>query len=188
MDAGSRHQAALDDVRCATGASHVPEPRDDRRVRRSRLVFVAAVLSARADRLFLRARGAVTGLSRRVSARRAPISTSAAHSPRPAAAPSGTFTLYTSVTQTTVDAVVAGPTTPTQAFPLDVFRAPTGELAGPHRRRPRAGRIRGDVLWLTDPLSIAGLRAPGPAPGLDAADAAAIDPGYRRTRSWAPAS
>ena len=61
--------------------------------------------------------------------------------------------LYTSVTEATVSAVV-------DAFEaesgrsVEVFRAPTGELAARIAAEKRSGGIQADVLWLSDPLSM----------------------------------
>lgn len=69
-------------------------------------------------------------------------------------AASGTLRVYTSVTQDTVDAVVAGFEAANPGVTVDVFRAPTGELAARIAAETREGGLQADVLWLTDPLSI----------------------------------
>jgi iron(III) transport system substrate-binding protein len=66
----------------------------------------------------------------------------------------GALRLYTSVTQDTVDAVVAGFEAANPGVTVDVFRAPTGELAARIAAETREGRLQADILWLTDPLSI----------------------------------
>ena len=66
----------------------------------------------------------------------------------------GTVRLYTSVTQDTVDAVVAGFAAAHPGLAVAVFRAPTGELAARIASEQREGGLQADVLWLTDPLSI----------------------------------
>lgn len=76
-------------------------------------------------------------------------------------AASGTLRLYTSVTQDTVDAVVAGFETANPGVTIDVFRAPTGELAARIAAETREGAVQADVLWLTDPLSIQQYAADG---------------------------
>jgi iron(III) transport system substrate-binding protein len=68
----------------------------------------------------------------------------------------GTITLYTSVTQNTVDAVVKGFTDAHPEVNVDVFRAPTAEVAARIATDIASGGLKADVLWLTDPLSIAG--------------------------------
>jgi len=72
-----------------------------------------------------------------------------------------TLRIYTSVTQGTVDSVVDGFS---QQFPdldVEVFRAPTGEVAARIATEKRTGGVRADVLWLTDPLSMQQYEADG---------------------------
>lgn len=69
------------------------------------------------------------------------------------AAPSQ-LTIYTSVTQDTVDAVVAAFEAQRPEVDVVVFRAPTGELTARIAAEAREGGIGADVLWMTDPLSI----------------------------------
>ncbi len=67
--------------------------------------------------------------------------------------PSGTLRLYSSVTQDTIDAVLAAYA---QAFPnvkVELFRAPTGQLDARIAGELRTGGVDADVLWATDPLS-----------------------------------
>jgi iron(III) transport system substrate-binding protein len=73
-----------------------------------------------------------------------------------AAGVAGTITLYTSVTQNTVDAVVKGFTDAHPGVDVEVFRAPTAEVAARIATDIAGGGLKADVLWLTDPLSIAG--------------------------------
>lgn len=75
-------------------------------------------------------------------------------SPTPLAEPSGTVRLYTSVTQDTVDAVLAAYAEAAPDVTVEVFRAPTGELDARIAAELRDGQIGGDVLWGTDPLSV----------------------------------
>lgn len=72
--------------------------------------------------------------------------------PTSAAAPQ--LTLYTSVTQNTVDAVVAGFTAAHPGAKVDVFRATTGALNARIAAEQRSGGVRADVVWGTDPLSM----------------------------------
>lgn len=65
-----------------------------------------------------------------------------------------TVTIYTSVTQATVDAVVSGFETENSDVTVEVFRAPTGEVAARLEAERRTGDVGADVLWLTDPLSM----------------------------------
>jgi iron(III) transport system substrate-binding protein len=97
---------------------------------------------------------------------------------------SATIRLYTSVTQTTVDAVVAGFKSAHPGVAVDVFRAPTGELAARIAAELRDGRIRGDLLWLTDPLSIQGYAAQGLLRTWQPAAAAGIGDAYQSNTFW----
>ncbi len=102
----------------------------------------------------------------------------------PVPEPSGTIRLYTSVTQATVDAVVAGYSAAHPGVTVDVFRAPTGELAARIAAEQRDGRILGDVLWLTDPLSIQAYASQGLLRAWEPTEAAGIDPAYRGETHW----
>jgi iron(III) transport system substrate-binding protein len=77
-------------------------------------------------------------------------------SSKPAATSTGPWklTLYTSVTQNTVDAVVAGFTAAHPGAKVDVFRATTGQLNARIAADERSGGVRADVIWGTDPLSM----------------------------------
>ena len=66
----------------------------------------------------------------------------------------GTITLYTSVTQDTVDAVLAALAEQHPGLAVEVFRAPTGELDARIASELRSGGIGADVLWVSDPLSL----------------------------------
>lgn len=98
--------------------------------------------------------------------------------------PGGTIRLYTSVTQATVDAVVADYTAAHPDVTIDVFRAPTGELAARIATELRDGRILGDVLWLTDPLSIQAYAEQDLLRTWQPTEAAGIDPAYRGDTYW----
>ena len=91
----------------------------------------------------------------------------------------GTLTLYTSVTQGTVDAVVAGFEAAHPGVTVDVFRAPTAEVAARIATEIAGGGLRADVLWLTDPLSIAGYADQKLLQAWSPPSAAAIDAAYR---------
>lgn len=71
------------------------------------------------------------------------------------------ITLYTSVTQETVDAVVAGFAALTPSVTVRTFRAPTGQLAARIAADERAGGIDADLIWLSDPLSMQPLEQEG---------------------------
>ena len=98
--------------------------------------------------------------------------------------PSGAITLYTSVTQATVDAVVTAYETAHPGVQVEVFRAPTGQLAGRIATDLRTGRIAADVLWLTDPLSIEAYAAQGLLRAWHPAAAAGIADAYRGDSFW----
>ena len=66
----------------------------------------------------------------------------------------GDVTVYTSVTQDTVDAVLAALAEVNPALSVEVFRAPTGELDARIATEQRTGGLGADVLWMTDPLSV----------------------------------
>jgi iron(III) transport system substrate-binding protein len=95
----------------------------------------------------------------------------------------GTLVLYTSVTQDTVNVVVAGFEADNPGMNVEVFRAPTGELNARIAADLRQGEIGADVLWLTDPLSMQQYDAQGvlhPA----RPDAGAVPAEYREERFW----
>ena len=64
------------------------------------------------------------------------------------------LSLYTSVTQETVDAVTAGYTKAHPGAKVTVFRAPTGQLNARIAADLRSGGLKADVIWGTDPLSM----------------------------------
>ncbi len=77
-------------------------------------------------------------------------------SSKPTAGTSGApvLTLYTSVTQNTVDAVTAGFKKAHPGATVNVFRATTGQLNARIAADQRSGGLRADVIWGTDPLSM----------------------------------
>lgn len=81
------------------------------------------------------------------------LSPAPSETPAPAAQP-GVVTLYTSVTQDTIDAVLAAFAVEHPDVPVEVFRAPTGELDARIASERRSGGLGADVLWMTDPLSL----------------------------------
>ncbi|MBT8215642.1 MAG: extracellular solute-binding protein [Acidimicrobiia bacterium] len=85
-----------------------------------------------------------------------------------------TVTLYTSVTQATVDAVVAGYEADNPGTDVAVFRAPTGEVAARLEADRRSGAATADVVWLSDPLSMYQYRADGILLAWDPQQAAAL--------------
>jgi iron(III) transport system substrate-binding protein len=82
----------------------------------------------------------------------------AAPSTEPVAA---SLALYTSVTEDTVDAVLAALAEVHPELQVEVFRAPTGELDARIASELRSGGLAADVLWLTDPLSMGQYQADG---------------------------
>jgi len=73
----------------------------------------------------------------------------------------GAITVYTSVTQDTVDAVLVALAETVPDLEVEVFRAPTGELDARIATELRTGGLDADLLWLTDPLSIQRYEAQG---------------------------
>ncbi len=91
----------------------------------------------------------------------------------------GTIRVYTSVTQDTVDAVVAGFEAANPDATVEVFRAPTGELTARIAAELRDGDLGADVLWLTDPLSIQQYAADGLLAEWEPAEVDAVPPEFR---------
>lgn len=75
--------------------------------------------------------------------------------------PGGTVRLYTSYSQDVVDALVAAYHRAEPAVHVELFRAPTGQLNARIAAEQRSGGIRGDVLLLSDPLSMQKYAAQG---------------------------
>jgi iron(III) transport system substrate-binding protein len=98
--------------------------------------------------------------------------------------PTGTLTIYSTVTQATVDALVALYEAAYPGVKVDVFRAPSGEVAARIAAEQREGQVRADLLWLTDPLSMQAYDADGLLGDYDPPDAAAIDPADQSDRFW----
>ena len=87
------------------------------------------------------------------------------------------LTLYTSVTQNTVTAVVNGFAKVEPGVKVSVFRATTGQLNARIAADQHSGGLRADVIWGTDPLSMESyaqqnLFRPWPLPGLAGVPAA----------------
>jgi iron(III) transport system substrate-binding protein len=78
----------------------------------------------------------------------------AVESPRATASEAPRITLYTSVTQNTVDTVVEGFKAAHPGAEVEVFRAATGALNARVAGDQRSGGLRADVMWGTDPLSM----------------------------------
>jgi iron(III) transport system substrate-binding protein len=81
------------------------------------------------------------------------------------------ITLYTSVTQNTVTAVLNGFAKLDPNVKVNVFRATTGQLNARIAADQHSGGLRSDVIWGTDPLSMEsyaqeGLFQPWPLPAI----------------------
>lgn len=90
-----------------------------------------------------------------------------------------TLTIYTSVTQDTVDEVVALFEEAHPDATVEVFRAPTGELAARIASEQRSDGLQADVLWLTDPLSIQQYAADGILLSWEPGEVGAVPPEHR---------
>ena len=104
--------------------------------------------------------------------------------PASGSGPAGTIRLYTSVTQDTVDAVLAAFGEAYPSVTVDLFRAPTGEVDARIAAERREGRILADVLWATDPLSVQQYDADGLLSEWQPANAAEVPEAYRQERFW----
>jgi iron(III) transport system substrate-binding protein len=91
----------------------------------------------------------------------------------------GTITLYTSVTQDTIDAVTNALAQTDPDLHVNVFRAPTGQLDARIAAEQRTGGVQADVLWATDPLSAQSYAAQGLLSPLSGAAVQAVPPAYR---------
>jgi iron(III) transport system substrate-binding protein len=94
-----------------------------------------------------------------------------------------TVRLYTSVTEATVTAVVEQVEADTGAE-VEVFRAPTGELAARVAAEQREGGIQADVLWLTDPLTMQQYAADGTLEEWEPDGAEAVADEYKSDTFW----
>jgi iron(III) transport system substrate-binding protein len=92
------------------------------------------------------------------------------------------LTVYTSVTQDTVDEVLAALEVAHPELDVQVFRAPTGELDARVATELRTGGLAADVLWLTDPLAIARYDQDGLLAPLAASTLEAVPEAYRSER------
>ncbi|MGQ0607277.1 MAG: extracellular solute-binding protein [Chloroflexota bacterium] len=101
-----------------------------------------------------------------------------------AATGAGTITLYTSTTQETVDALLTAFDETHPDIAVEVFRAPTGEINARIAAEQREGAVRGDVLWLSDPLSIQQYDADGLLRAWTPAELDAVPEAYRTDRFW----
>lgn len=95
----------------------------------------------------------------------------------------GAIRLYTSVTEETVTVVVDQFEQAT-GIDVEVFRAPTGELAARVAAEQREGGIQADVFWLTDPLTMQQYDADGVLKEWTPSGADAVPSEYRTERFW----
>ncbi len=72
-----------------------------------------------------------------------------------------TVRLYTSYSQPEVDALLAAYHASAPGTRVELFRAPTGQITARVAAEQRSGGIRGDVLLLSDPLSMQQFAAQG---------------------------
>lgn len=96
----------------------------------------------------------------------------------------GTLRVYTTVTQDTVDAVLAGFAEVHPGADVEVFRAPTGEFNARVAAERRDGRIHADVFWLSDPLSMHQFHEAGLLRAWTPDNADAVPQHYRTDTSW----
>ncbi len=97
-----------------------------------------------------------------------------------------TLTVYTSVTQNTVDATLAVFRAQHPGTKVSLFRAPTGQLNARIATDQRTGGVRADVVWVSDPLTMHGYDAQGLLSHTLPPDAVHI-PAALRTSSFAAA-
>jgi iron(III) transport system substrate-binding protein len=98
--------------------------------------------------------------------------------------PSGTLRLYSSVTQDTIDAVVAAYNRANPGVSIEVFRAPTGQLDGRIAGELRSGGVSADLLWATDPLSVQAYAARGLFAAWTPAEATSVPEQDRADTFW----
>ena len=94
------------------------------------------------------------------------------------------ISLYTSVTQGTVDAVVEAFEARHPETRVEVFRAPTGELTARIAAEQREGGIQADLIWLTDPLSMQQYDADGLLLAHTPTEVEQVSEEFRSERFW----
>lgn len=90
-----------------------------------------------------------------------------------------TMTLYTCVTDETVQAVIDGFTGTHPGTSIDLFRAPTGQLNARVAADLRGAGLGADAIWACDPLTMQSYLDQGVARSFVPAGADAIPPEYR---------
>ncbi|MCW2534542.1 MAG: transporter substrate-binding protein [Modestobacter sp.] len=103
------------------------------------------------------------------------------------AAPSQTVTLYTCVSDDTIQPVIQAFEKGRPGSRIDLFRAPTGELNARVAADVRSGGLRADVVWGCDPLTVQALVDQGLVGGWTPPDSDAI-PGEYRTDDYVGAA
>jgi iron(III) transport system substrate-binding protein len=98
-----------------------------------------------------------------------------------------TITLYTSLTQTTVDAVISAYHDADPSTTVTVFRAATGALNARIAADKRSGGLKADVIWVSDPLTMHGYDTQGLLERYTAPSAKDL-PAQYRTASFAGAA
>ncbi len=96
-----------------------------------------------------------------------------------AAADGDQFTLYTCVSDTTVQPLIDAFEGANPGSEVEMFRAPTGELNARVAGDVRSGGLRADVVWGCDPLTMQGYVDQGLVGGWTPDNASAIPPKYR---------
>jgi iron(III) transport system substrate-binding protein len=92
--------------------------------------------------------------------------------------------MYSTVTQATIEAIVAAYQAENPGVVFDLFRAPTGEVSARIAAEERDGGVKADLLWLTDPLSIQQYDQDGLLATYDPPEAAALDPADQGETFW----
>jgi iron(III) transport system substrate-binding protein len=95
------------------------------------------------------------------------------------AASPGALTLYTCVSDTTIQPVIAAFEASVPGSTVDLFRAPTGELNARVAADVRSGGLRADVVWGCDPLTVQAFVDQGLVGGWTPPGAEAIPPQFR---------
>ncbi|CCG03925.1 extracellular solute-binding protein [Blastococcus saxobsidens] len=95
----------------------------------------------------------------------------------------GPITLYTCVSDTTIQPVIDAFESRADGAQVELFRAPTGELNARVAADARSGGLRADVIWGCDPLTMQGFVDQGLVGGWTPPEAAAV-PGDFRTEDY----
>src|SRR3954447_12503600 len=90
-----------------------------------------------------------------------------------------TLTLYTCLSDTSIQPVIAACEKSETGSPVDLFRAPTGELNARVAADARSGGLRADVIWGCDPLTLQSFVDQGLVGGWTPPDADAIPEQFR---------